>query len=162
MKDIRVHGFFENGVENKGEIENKKTGDLVTPDSDKNKILKLLYIQNSRKYKDECNEDLAILRYRISEFKKLAGTVSCNIHKDGNNLSRQNKRIKGFIKQNSDLQKFLEKNVCDLDQKSKRLKFDDSTLTLCGSMRETGGEAVEVGKSCSAFMNVCIPWGGRV
>ena len=64
---------------------------LVTSNSDKNKMLKRLYIQNSRKHKEDCNEDLAMSRYRISKFKKLAGTVSCNIHTVGNNLRRQNK-----------------------------------------------------------------------
>ena len=86
-----------------------------------------------------------MLRCRISELKKLAETVSCNIHTAGNNLRRQNKRIMGFIKQNSDLEKFFGKNVCDLVQKSKRLKFDDLTLAVCGSMHETGGEAVGIG-----------------
>ena len=57
-----------------------------------------------------------MLRYRISEFKKLAGTVLSNIHTTGNNLRRQNKQIMGFIKQNSDLEKFLVKNVCDFDR----------------------------------------------
>ena len=64
-----------------------------------------------------------MLRCRISELKKLAETVSCNIHTAGNNLRRQNKRIMGFIKQNSDLENFLEKNVCDLGRKNKIVKI---------------------------------------
>ena len=63
-----------------------------------------------------------MIKYRISDLKKLAGTVSGNIHTAGNNLRRQNKQIMGFIKQNSDLEKFLEKNVCELDQKNKKVK----------------------------------------
>ena len=72
-------------------------------------MLKRLYIQNSIKYNMNCHEDLELLRHRISDFKKSAGTVSGNIHTAGNNLKRQNRQIMGFIKQNSDLEKFLEK-----------------------------------------------------
>ena len=68
----------------------------MTQDSHKNKMLKHMYICNTIKYKENCDEDFEMLRHRISDFKKLAGTVSGNIHTAGNNLRRQNKQIMGF------------------------------------------------------------------
>ena len=65
----------------------------------------------------------------------------------------------GVIKQNSELENFLEKNICDLGQKSKSLKFDDSTLAVYWSMRETGREAVEVGELGNVVLNLCILMG---
>ena len=66
MKEIQVHEFFENGVEYKSEIEiGKKVWSGDTRQWDKNKMLKLLYIQNSRRYKEYCYEDQVMLRYRI-------------------------------------------------------------------------------------------------
>ena len=72
MKEIQVHKFLENGFANECESENENVkeiqmpefiekienvkipkklkvskSEVVTPDSDKNKMLKLLYIQNS-------------------------------------------------------------------------------------------------------------------
>ena len=70
-----------------------------------------MYIRNSIKYKENWDEDFDMLRHRIFHFKKLAATVSANIHTAGNNLIRQNKQIMEFLKQNSELEKMLEKNV---------------------------------------------------
>ena len=104
---------------------------IVTTDSDKSKMIKRLYIQNSIKYKENCHEDLEMLRHHTLDFKNLAGTVLGNINTAGNNLRRQNKQIMGFIKQNSDLEKFIEKNFVNWTGKRKQSKFNDSTLSVC-------------------------------
>ena len=62
-------------------------------------MLEQMYIRNSINYKENCNVDLEMLKHCISDFKKLPGTISGNIHTVGNNLRRQNKQIMGFLKQ---------------------------------------------------------------
>ena len=64
-----------------------------------------------------------MLRHRISDFKKLAETISGNIHTAGNNLRRQNKQIMGILKENLNLEKFLEINLLEMGQENKKNKI---------------------------------------
>ena len=72
---------------------NQNANKSVTPDSNKYKILKCLYIQNSIKYKENCDEDLKMLKHRISDLKRLAGTLSGNIRTAGIILEGKMKKM---------------------------------------------------------------------
>ena len=76
MSPIKNEKETEN-AKNKNKL-NKNEIDIGAHDSDNNKTLKCLYIHNSIKYKENCDEDFEMLKHRISDFKKLAGTVNVN------------------------------------------------------------------------------------